>query len=169
MALVTGGARGIGEATARRLQADGARVAVADLDEQAAQATAAAIGGGAIGIGCDVADAASADAAVERVVGEPGPPRRAGEQRRGDPRQPAVQDERDRLGRRARRAPAGRLPHEPCGAAAPGAAAQRAHREPVERERPRGPRPGELQRGQDGRAGLHPHAGDRASARSASP
>ncbi len=70
VALVTGGARGIGAATARRLHADGARVAVLDLDEAAAAATAAGTGG--IGIGCDVTDGAGIEAAVERVVAELG-------------------------------------------------------------------------------------------------
>jgi len=70
VALVTGGARGIGAATARRLHADGARVAVLDLDEAAASHTAAQTGG--IGIGCDVTDGAAVEAAVERVVAELG-------------------------------------------------------------------------------------------------
>ena len=70
VALVTGGARGIGAATARRLHADGARVAVLDLDEAAASHTASQTGG--IGIGCDVTDGAAVEAAVERVVAELG-------------------------------------------------------------------------------------------------
>ncbi len=70
VALVTGGARGIGAATARRLHEDGARVAVLDLDEAAASATASQTGG--IGIGCDVTDGAAVEAAVERVVAELG-------------------------------------------------------------------------------------------------
>ncbi len=70
VALVTGGARGIGAATARRLHADGARVAVLDLDEAAASATAAQTGG--IGVGCDVTDGAAVEDAVTRVVAELG-------------------------------------------------------------------------------------------------
>ena len=70
VAVVTGGARGIGAATAQRLHADGARVALLDLDEADAAATAAAFGG--MGIGCDVTDAAAVDAAVDRVVAELG-------------------------------------------------------------------------------------------------
>jgi 3-oxoacyl-[acyl-carrier protein] reductase len=72
VALVTGGARGIGAATARRLAADGARVALLDLDESAAAGTAASISPDAIGVGADVSDAAAVQAAVERVVGELG-------------------------------------------------------------------------------------------------
>ena len=70
VALVTGGARGIGAATARRLRADGARVALLDLDEAGAVATAAEVGG--IGVWCDVTDGAAVQAAVERVVEELG-------------------------------------------------------------------------------------------------
>ena len=72
VALVTGGARGIGAATARRLAADGARVAIADLDEAAASATAAAIDPSALGLGCDVTDATACERAVARVVEELG-------------------------------------------------------------------------------------------------
>jgi NAD(P)-dependent dehydrogenase (short-subunit alcohol dehydrogenase family) len=68
VALVTGGARGIGGATARRLAADGARVALADLDAAAAAATAEQIGGGAIGLGCDVTVADDCDRTVAQVV-----------------------------------------------------------------------------------------------------
>jgi 2-hydroxycyclohexanecarboxyl-CoA dehydrogenase len=58
IALVTGGASGIGAATARRLAAEGARVAVADIDESGAAAVAAEIDGTAVYM--DVSDAASA-------------------------------------------------------------------------------------------------------------
>lgn len=76
-AIVTGAARGIGAATALRLAADGHAVAVIDLDEAAAMATAATIvadGGRAIAVAADVADAASVQAAVDRVVAELGSP-----------------------------------------------------------------------------------------------
>ncbi|MGF0116638.1 3-oxoacyl-ACP reductase FabG [Promicromonospora sp. Marseille-Q5078] len=76
-AIVTGGARGIGAATARRLSADGHAVAVLDLLEEQAADTAAGIvagGGRAIGLGVDVADAAAVEAAVARVTDELGAP-----------------------------------------------------------------------------------------------
>lgn len=59
IAIVTGGASGIGRATGLRLAREGARVAVVDLDEAGANATAEAIraqGGDAIGSSCDVSD-----------------------------------------------------------------------------------------------------------------
>jgi 2-hydroxycyclohexanecarboxyl-CoA dehydrogenase len=72
IALVTGGASGIGAATARRLAAEGARVAVADLDLDGARAVAADIDGAAVHM--DVADAESVRdgvAAAEEAVGAP--------------------------------------------------------------------------------------------------
>jgi 3-oxoacyl-[acyl-carrier protein] reductase len=72
VALVTGGAQGIGAAIAARLAAGGAKVAVLDLDESKAAETAAALGGGAIGIGADVSQADQVEAAVARVVEELG-------------------------------------------------------------------------------------------------
>ncbi|ROR91990.1 3-oxoacyl-ACP reductase FabG [Nocardioides aurantiacus] len=74
VAIVTGAARGIGAAIARRFAEEGAAVAILDLDETQAAATATEVGGaaGAIGVGCDVANAASVEAAVARVVEELG-------------------------------------------------------------------------------------------------
>jgi 3-oxoacyl-[acyl-carrier protein] reductase len=65
-ALVTGGARGIGAATAARLAAEGADVVVADFDLAAAEETAAAIGGRAVR--CDVTSREQVAAAVEMAV-----------------------------------------------------------------------------------------------------
>jgi 3-oxoacyl-[acyl-carrier protein] reductase len=70
-AAVTGGARGIGAATARRLAADGAQVAVIDLQEEMCRETVAAIqsaGGTALGIGCDVAQADQVEAAMAKAA-----------------------------------------------------------------------------------------------------
>jgi 3-oxoacyl-[acyl-carrier protein] reductase len=65
-ALVTGGARGIGAATASRFAAEGARVVIADFDESAAAETAAGIGGRAVR--CDVTSRADVDDAVAAAV-----------------------------------------------------------------------------------------------------
>src|SRR3954466_2038389 len=70
-ALVTGGAGGIGAATARRLAAEGARVAVGDLDLDAARAVAGEIDGFATEL--DVADTASVGRAVAAVNDALGP------------------------------------------------------------------------------------------------
>src|SRR5690349_11944772 len=66
IALVTGGASGIGAATARRLTAEGARVAVADLDEDGAREVAGEIDG--LPVRLDVADAPSVRAGVDAVA-----------------------------------------------------------------------------------------------------
>jgi 3-oxoacyl-[acyl-carrier protein] reductase len=65
-ALVTGGARGIGAATASRLAAEGARVVVADFDAEAAEETAKSVGGTAVR--CDVTSRDEVDAAVAAAV-----------------------------------------------------------------------------------------------------
>ena len=73
VAIITGAARGIGAGTAKRFADEGAAVAVLDINEEQAQETAAGLGAEkAIGVGCNVADAASVDAAVARVVEELG-------------------------------------------------------------------------------------------------
>ncbi len=64
-AIVTGGASGLGAATARRLAQLGAKVAVLDRDEARAEAVAAEIGG--VAAPCDVADEATVTAALERA------------------------------------------------------------------------------------------------------
>ena len=71
--VVTGAARGIGAATARRFAEEGAAVAVLDLDETAASATAGDLGAvQAVGLACDVTDAGAVERAVTRVVAELG-------------------------------------------------------------------------------------------------
>jgi len=77
VAIVTGAARGIGAATARRLAADGMAVAVLDLDEAACAATAKEIadaGGRAFAVGADVSNSDQVNAAVQRVAAELGGP-----------------------------------------------------------------------------------------------
>ncbi len=72
VAVVTGGARGIGAAICRRYADEGARVAVADILAEEAEALARAIGGGAFGVQLDVTKPASIHAMVEMVVGRAG-------------------------------------------------------------------------------------------------
>ncbi|OBK78401.1 SDR family NAD(P)-dependent oxidoreductase [Mycobacterium sp. 1164985.4] len=67
-AIVSGSARGIGFAIARRLVAGGAKVAVADLDAEAANSAARQLGNGTIGVGCDVRSDTDVDLVVARAV-----------------------------------------------------------------------------------------------------
>ncbi|HET9897279.1 MAG TPA: SDR family oxidoreductase [Streptosporangiaceae bacterium] len=77
VAIVTGGARGIGAAIARRLAADGMAVGVIDLKEGDCGATVSAIrdaGGTAMAAGADVSKVDQVNAAVEAIAAELGPP-----------------------------------------------------------------------------------------------
>jgi len=67
-AIVTGGARGIGAGIARVLAAQGARVAVLDLDGVEAEKTAAALASPGMAVACDVAVEAETAKAVRGVV-----------------------------------------------------------------------------------------------------
>jgi len=74
-ALVTGGGRGIGAATAMRFAAEDAKVVISDLDHDPAEAVAAEIGsqgGSALAVACDVTDRLAVEALVDRAVKEYG-------------------------------------------------------------------------------------------------
>jgi NAD(P)-dependent dehydrogenase (short-subunit alcohol dehydrogenase family) len=66
--FITGGARGIGLAAARRLHAAGARPALIDVDEALAKSEAETLGDDALGVGADVTDAAQLDTAVAQTL-----------------------------------------------------------------------------------------------------
>jgi len=65
-AIVTGGASGLGAATARALAAAGAKVAVFDVNEQAAADVAGEIGG--LAVACDVTSSDGVEAAVKKAA-----------------------------------------------------------------------------------------------------
>lgn len=67
-AIVSGSARGIGFAIAKRLVQGGARVVVADVDADGAEAAARELGNGSIGVACDVRSDADVDLTVARAV-----------------------------------------------------------------------------------------------------
>ncbi|MEW1973851.1 SDR family NAD(P)-dependent oxidoreductase [Microbacterium profundi] len=76
VAVITGAAQGLGEAIARRYAAEGARVAVVDVNIAAAESVASSIvasGGVALAVACDVASRSSVDEAAAQTVAELGP------------------------------------------------------------------------------------------------
>src|SRR4051794_37593328 len=70
---ITGGARGIGKATATALVRKGCRVAIGDLDLELAEKTAAELGGGTVATALDVTDRSSFSAFLEEAERELGP------------------------------------------------------------------------------------------------
>src|SRR6516165_2203397 len=70
---ITGGARGIGRATAAALIAQGARVAIGDIEAPLAERTATELGSGTIGLALDVTDASSFEAFLDEVENGLGP------------------------------------------------------------------------------------------------
>ena len=72
IALVTGGAQGIGFASAEALAADGARIVLADINADGVAAAARALGGDAVGIACDMGDPEQISALFDRIEAEIG-------------------------------------------------------------------------------------------------
>ena len=70
---ITGGARGIGRATAAALIAQGARIAIGDIEASLAERTAQELGNGTIGLALDVTDRASFATFLDEVEGRLGP------------------------------------------------------------------------------------------------
>lgn len=70
---ITGGARGIGKATAEALARRGCRVAIGDLDLQLAEQTAAGLGGGSVALPLDVSDRGSFEAFLDEAERQLGP------------------------------------------------------------------------------------------------
>ncbi len=73
IALVTGGAQGIGYACAEALSEDGHRVILADIQGDGVVEAAAALGGGTVGLVCDMGDPAAVSDLFDRVETEHGP------------------------------------------------------------------------------------------------
>lgn len=73
IALVTGAGSGIGAAIAAAMAAEGARIVAVDVNAGAAASTAGAIGGGAVGLACNVTDRDACDALAAKVRAEVGP------------------------------------------------------------------------------------------------
>ncbi len=72
VALITGGARGIGYACGTAIAADGARVVLADIDADGVRTAAETLGAGAVGLACDMGDAARIAAMFDRIEAEIG-------------------------------------------------------------------------------------------------
>ena len=73
LALVTGGAQGIGYASAEALLEDGAKIILADINEDAVMAAAEKLGQGTVGMVCDMGDAAQIDTMFDAIAKDHGP------------------------------------------------------------------------------------------------
>lgn len=73
VALVTGGAQGIGYACGEAIAEDGARVVLADVNAAGVEAAAERLGGDAVGLACDMGDPAQVTALFDRIEAEIGP------------------------------------------------------------------------------------------------
>jgi len=73
LALVTGGAQGIGLACAQALAEDGARIVLSDINAHGVQAAADEMGKGTVGIACDMADTDQIAAMYDKIEAEHGP------------------------------------------------------------------------------------------------
>ena len=72
IALITGGAQGIGYACGAAIARDGARVVLADINAEGVEAAAEKLGGGAVGLACDMGDPAQIAALFDRIEAEVG-------------------------------------------------------------------------------------------------
>ena len=73
VALITGGAQGIGYACAEAIGASGARIVVADINKVGVEEAANKLGGCAVGLACDMGDSAQIDALFDTIESEAGP------------------------------------------------------------------------------------------------
>jgi glucose 1-dehydrogenase len=73
IALVTGGAQGIGYACAEAIAADGARIILADINGDGVKAAAEKLGGDTVAITCDMGDAEQVSAMFDRIEADTGP------------------------------------------------------------------------------------------------
>ncbi len=154
-ALVTGGASGIGHATARLLAARGADVAVLDLDPAGARAPL-------LGVKADVSDDASVREGVAAAVDRLGRPRHPGQQRGRRRRRHGRGQRRRAVAPRPGRQRPRHGPHLPCRAAAPAAVRARRDRQHLlDRRDRRAAAARALQRQQGGGAVPDPRHGRR--------